>query len=90
MSDERVYRCSCGDLAHSMALWSDPEDNEWGDVDVSMVVPWMPLRWRLRQAWNVLRGRPGTMAFVSLSPDNARGFATDLMGHATRAGTHAN
>lgn len=76
MNDQRVYRCTCRDLAHSLALWSDPAETD--DIDVSMVVPWMPWRWRLAQAWRVIRGNPGTAAFVCLSPDDAVALANDL------------
>lgn len=69
-------------MAHSLALWSDSDDDDLGrlsgDVNVSMVVPWMPLRWRLYQAWRVLRGRPGTTAFVDLTPHDALSLSDDL------------
>lgn len=82
LDNDMVYRCSCRDLAHGLALWSDTEEH--GNVEVSMIVPWMPLRWRLQQAWAVLRGRPGTETFVSLRTEDARSLAIDLLRHADR------
>jgi hypothetical protein len=63
-----LVRCRCGDLAHITALSFDVEYDDC--YDVSIVIPWMPWRWRLQQLWRVLRGRAGTVTFVSLSPED--------------------
>lgn len=68
--NEVLVQCRCHDLAHTMALWFVQEDEDFDDYSISMVVPWMPWRYRFRQARNILFGRKGVTAFVSLDAED--------------------
>lgn len=74
---ELLVRCRCGDLAHMLSVWFEADEQGYDDYEISLTIPWMPWRYRVQQAWRVLRGRPGTMGFVSLSADDLH----PLIGH---------
>lgn len=80
MPDEKYYSCECGDLRHTIRT----SFNKWGDLDAEFLIEFMPdehmgLRWRIKQAWKVFRGREYEGgAFISLNEETANRLASDI------------
>ena len=79
-NNTKYYGCSCGDPSHYLYLWIDQEEDkdvDW-DVDISFGWHYLPLKYRLKYCWRLLRGQPTTYGSVLLNLDDAESFSQEI------------
>lgn len=76
----KYYHCSCGSAQHYLSLWINSDDVYDDDtIDIDIGWHYIPLKNRLRVAWNILRGNPDGYETVMLDLSQSESFAQEIL-----------